>query len=86
MASKKPVVASDVGGVPEIVVDGETGILVAPKDEEALAKAIRYVKEHPEKASEMGEKGFMRVKQDFQLSRTVEATEQLYLELMQQSL
>ena len=43
MAMRKPVVATNVGGIPEVVVDGETGILVPPKDASALAKAISRI-------------------------------------------
>ena len=41
MACGKPVVATSVGGIPEVVVDGETGFLVAPRDHEGMARATR---------------------------------------------
>ncbi|MGH7275114.1 MAG: glycosyltransferase family 4 protein, partial [Nitrospiria bacterium] len=57
MALAKPVVASQVGGIPEIVVDGETGILVPPKDAKRLAEAILYLLKDKELCRRMGEAG-----------------------------
>ena len=50
-----PVVASRVGGVPEILSNGETGILVAPEDSVGLAKALRFLLDSPPKAKELGD-------------------------------
>jgi glycogen(starch) synthase len=52
----RAVVASRVGSLSEIVLDGETGLLVAPNDVEALARAMIDLVRHPEKAAAMGEK------------------------------
>lgn len=82
MASGKPVVATNVGGVPEEVVDGETGILVPPKDAEAIAEAVLYLLKHPQKAKEMGVKGRERVIQHFSLERCVERHKDLYLRML----
>ncbi|MBA3553244.1 MAG: glycosyltransferase family 4 protein [Gemmatimonadales bacterium] len=54
MASGLPVVASDVGGVPELVRHGENGLLVRPRDPLALAAAIRNLADHPRLREEMG--------------------------------
>lgn len=54
MAAGTPVVASAVGGVPEVVREGETGFLVPPGDEVALGARIRWMLEHPNEACEMG--------------------------------
>lgn len=54
MAGARPVVASDIGGIPELVEHGRTGILFAPGDAEALAGALRELNEQPEKAAAMG--------------------------------
>jgi glycosyltransferase involved in cell wall biosynthesis len=48
-----PVVASAVGGIPEIVVEGETGLLVAPNDAGALADALRRIADDPELREKM---------------------------------
>lgn len=65
MALNKPVIASNVGGIPEVVVDGETGILVDPDSPQALAEQIRYLITQPELAKQMGEAGGRRVREHF---------------------
>ena len=57
----RPVVASAVGGLPEVVEDGETGVLVPPDDPDSLAKAIVALLENPERARAMGRQGRERV-------------------------
>lgn len=57
MACGLPVVASAVGGIAEYVVDGQTGLLVAPRDPKALAAALRRILEDPAMASSMGSRG-----------------------------
>ena len=65
MAHGKPVVATAVGGTPELVADGETGVLVPPRDPERLAAAIRELLDDPEKARRLGEAGRERVASNF---------------------
>jgi glycosyltransferase involved in cell wall biosynthesis len=62
MACGKPVVATKVGGIPELVVDNETGLLVEPRNAPGLAAAILRILENPQKAREMGSSGRERVK------------------------
>jgi glycosyltransferase involved in cell wall biosynthesis len=57
MAMGKPVIASAVGGIPDLVVHGENGLLVPPADSEALAQAILDLYENPDKRESMGEAG-----------------------------
>ncbi|MBI4531145.1 MAG: glycosyltransferase, partial [Candidatus Latescibacteria bacterium] len=78
MASGKPVIATSVGGTPEVVVDGETGTLVPPGNPERLAEAILYHLEHPEVSRGMGEKGLERVRSGFSLKRMIDQTFRLY--------
>jgi glycosyltransferase involved in cell wall biosynthesis len=54
MASRTPVIGSNVSGIPEIVQDGATGFLVQPGDEKQLTDKLRWVLENPDKAREMG--------------------------------
>jgi glycosyltransferase involved in cell wall biosynthesis len=65
MAHAKPVVATRVGGTPELVVDGETGVLVPPGDVAALAAALDGLLHDPERARRMGEAGRERVRAEF---------------------
>jgi len=61
MATGLPVVASRVGGLPEVVEDGETGILVPPADVEALKAALEFYILSPEARLEHGQKGRAKV-------------------------
>jgi len=82
MAAGKPVVATAVGGVPELVLQGETGILVPPRDPDALARAILDLCTDPVKARTMGEAGRLRVQEHFRIASMLEKTERLYQELL----
>jgi glycosyltransferase involved in cell wall biosynthesis len=83
MAAGLPVVASNVGGIPEVVVDGETGLLVEPGQPELLAAAIVRLANDAELRAEMGAKAYRRVEQVFGIDQSVKAYERLYLrELM----
>ncbi|MBI4635717.1 MAG: glycosyltransferase [Candidatus Rokubacteria bacterium] len=81
MAMGLPVVATAVGGVPEIVVDGETGMLVAPRQPTALAEAMGRVLEDPALAGRVGCLGRRRVVEEFSIERSVALTEKLYARL-----
>jgi len=61
MACRLPIVATKVGGIPEVVVHGETGLLVPPRNPGAMAKAILRLYEDREMGKKMGEKGFEQV-------------------------
>ncbi|HAJ34039.1 MAG TPA: hypothetical protein DCK79_11950 [Candidatus Atribacteria bacterium] len=81
MAADKPVIASDVCGNREIVVDGETGILVSPRDPEMLAQAVTRLVKDRKMSKKMGQKGLIRVKNNFTLEEMVQKIENLYYEL-----
>ena len=81
MLMKLPVVATTAGGIPEVVVDKGTGILVPPKNSKDLADAIIQLLSNKEEAGEMGERGLKRVKTMFNVSRMVEGTEIVYMSL-----
>jgi len=78
MACARPVVATKVGGVPELVIDGKTGILVPPKQPEAIAKAVLYLLNHPKEAMEMGLRGRQRVIDHFDLTICAYRHEEIY--------
>ena len=81
MAAGKPVVATNVDAIPEVVSDGETGILVPPKDPNALANAIITLLEDPEKMRKMGQSGKKRAFDLFSAKRMTKDFEKLYLSL-----
>ena len=78
MAAGKPVVATDGGGVPEIVQNGETGILVPMNNAKALADAIIALFETPQRAHKMGIAGRKRVESDFSIEATTRKVEMVY--------
>lgn len=78
MAAGLPVVATRVGGIPEIVTDGETGLLVGPRDPDALAGAILALAGDPARRASMGARGRIRVG-EFTADRTAERTRAVYL-------
>jgi L-malate glycosyltransferase len=84
MAAGAPTVATRVGGTPEAMTDGETGLLVPPDDVHALANAVSRLLERPEAAAAMGRAARRTVEQRFSLPVMVAATEQLYVDLLHQ--
>jgi glycosyltransferase involved in cell wall biosynthesis len=84
MAAEKPVVATDIGGIPEVVKNGETGLLVLPRNPEALAQAIIELLRNPKKANTMGKKGRIRFKEKFTNKRMLSEVENLYVALINQ--
>lgn len=78
MACELPVVASRVGGLPEIVGEGKTGLLVPPGDPSALAEALRTLAEHPAVAVAMGVEGRVRVEKEYFLERMLARLDRLY--------
>jgi glycosyltransferase involved in cell wall biosynthesis len=69
-----PVVACRVGGIPEVVVDGKTGLLVEANDPKAFATALLTLLEDPPLRARMGEAGLQQVKSAFRLDETIDAT------------
>jgi L-malate glycosyltransferase len=82
MASGVPVVASRVGGLPEVVVEGETGLLVEPNDPAALGRALEALAADPERAASMGAAGRRRVEAEFTLDRMMERLVQVYQDVL----
>ena len=84
MAAYRPVVAFDSGGAAEIVVDGETGVLVPPGDLEAMAAAVCRLLDDSELRQRMGEAGRRRVEGRYAIQRHVDAVLQVYEEVLRQ--
>lgn len=82
MAAGNPMVVTDAGGSPEIVVDGETGFVVPVGDVEAIAGAITRLIEDPALRRRMGEAGRKRVEECFTTDRLVANMTRLYEELL----
>jgi glycosyltransferase involved in cell wall biosynthesis len=80
-AAGLPVVGSASGGLPEIVVDGETGLLVAPGDAAALASALRRLADDPERAATMGQRAAALIPERFSLPRMLRSLEEKYEDL-----
>ena len=83
MNASLPVVASKVGGNPELVVDAETGYLVQPRDAQAFAEKIIYLLEHRDDAATMGRAGRLRVERQFSVARMISDYEAYYEKLLQ---
>jgi len=81
MAQGKPVIASNVNGIPEVVTDGETGILVPPANPGALSEAIIKLTRDKELAKKMGQAGYERVKKLFRREQMVDNFDNLYRKL-----
>jgi glycosyltransferase involved in cell wall biosynthesis len=79
MAAKLPIVASRVGGIPEMVNDGQNGCLVEPKDIAGLSAACIQLLNDPEKRASMGAEGWKIVNQMFNIERQVDKLEALYM-------
>jgi glycosyltransferase involved in cell wall biosynthesis len=83
MAAAAPVVATRVGGTPEAIQDGVTGVLVPPGDSPALARAIHQLLADPELAARLGQAGRQLVCRRFSMDAMVQATERLYHSLLE---
>lgn len=71
MFARLPVVGSNAGGTPEIIIDGDTGLLYTPHNAKQLAEQILWCAEHPNQMSRMAEKGYQRAKEQFTIEVAV---------------
>jgi glycosyltransferase involved in cell wall biosynthesis len=78
MAASRPIVATTAGGIPEIVEDGVNGLLVPPRDQQALADAVVRALNDADLRRRMGEAGFARVNERFTVERMVAETAAAY--------
>jgi len=77
----RPVIASDFGGLREVIVNGSTGILLPHPDGAALASALLRLLSHPEEARKMGEAALRRATREFTIDRCADSCERLYRRL-----
>jgi len=82
MSMKVPVIATKVGGLPEVVVDGETGLLIPPGDVDALCRSIKNLVKHPDMRLKMGKAGRERVLERFTIEENVRKTEDIFLNVL----
>jgi glycosyltransferase involved in cell wall biosynthesis len=78
MACARPIVGTNAGGIPEVVVDGETGHVVPPRDADALADALIDLLTNEERSRSFAAAGFERVKRRFSVARMVADTLAVY--------
>lgn len=78
MAMEKPVIATNVGGISEQIINSESGILVPPKNQDAIAKAAIFLFENPVEAAILGKKARERVKTIYGLERCIGEYRKLY--------
>jgi L-malate glycosyltransferase len=81
MAAGRPVVATRVGGNPEAVEDGVTGLLVPARDSAGLAEAVLWLLERPDDMRRFGEEGQRRAEERFSVGRVIQQYEQIYRRL-----
>lgn len=82
MAMGKPVISTHVGGIPEVVLDGITGILVTPRNSKALAHAIIRLLDDSELGESMGNAGKRRVEEHFTVQAHVQRIQEIYGEIL----
>jgi len=82
MAMGRAIVATNVGGIPDIVLDGETGVLVEPADPVALAQAVRGLLDDPARAARLAEAGRQRAESTFSLGAHVDGVERVWDEVL----
>jgi glycosyltransferase involved in cell wall biosynthesis len=82
LASARPVVATAVNGVPDLVEPGSTGLLASPADPEALAAGVLWLLDHPDEARRMGEQGSARVRSLFDPASMCAAIDEIYSGLL----
>jgi len=85
-ACAKPVVATAVGGIPEIIEEGANGYLVPKERPDLLAEAIKKCLSDPEKKRSMGEAGYQKVKSEFTFESQTKKLESIYNEVLNSKL
>lgn len=81
MAMRLPIVGTDIGGVPEVILPGGAGVVIPPGDPEALSASIEALLGDPERRRRMGESGKKYVLENYSLAHMIEETERLYGEV-----
>lgn len=82
MAAAKPVIATPVGEIPEVIEDKKTGLLIPPGDADALADALTGLLRSPERARRMGEAAQRQLRDNFSRQKMIEEVERLFQEVL----
>lgn len=82
LAMEKPVIASDTGAIKEIIIDGETGFLIKPKDPERLSEKVIALYKNPELMIKVGKKGRKIIEKDYSIEKMLDKIESLYPNLL----
>lgn len=82
MRESKAVIATKVGGIPEVVQDSETGTLVEPENSAQLAQAMLKLLQNPEKCKDMGKRSRKRLLQNFTVERMIKEVTSIYLDVI----
>jgi glycogen(starch) synthase len=78
----RPIVATSVGGLPDVIVDRQTGLLVEPGNSGAIAEAVVWLLDHPEKAVQIGKNARLQAQNAFSWAGYVNAYDDLYQRLV----
>ena len=81
LSLNKPIIASKVGGIPEVIRNEQEGLLIPPNDPALLARAIIFLAYNPDKCRQLGTAGHSRLLNDFNVEQMVDKTERLYQQL-----
>lgn len=84
MAASKPVIATKVGAVPEVITDQENGILITPGDWQNLAEQLNFLFSFPQKATKIGEEAGKHVRENWDVDKIITKHDKLYVELLAQ--
>lgn len=82
MAMKRPVISTNIGGLPEVVIHEKTGLLVPPSDTESIATAIQRLFDEPKLRTELSESGYRHVLEHFTFSHMIDKTESVYRSIL----
>jgi glycosyltransferase involved in cell wall biosynthesis len=85
MAAGLPVIATKVGGIPEVIKDGQNGILVPPEDQNSLANAICRILDDPGFAANLGSRARTTVEENYSIQAVTEAYTKIYLSIFQKN-
>jgi glycosyltransferase involved in cell wall biosynthesis len=85
LSNRRPVVASAVGGIVDVIKDGQTGILVPEKNPDAIAKSVLRLIEDPDYARQLGEQGYAHARNYFDWDRIMDQYNAIYLESVSSS-